>query len=389
MKKHIVMIACSRYSTDNRIRREAETLASLDEFDVSILVTKEGELPKKYLLDGVNVAELNMRRFSSKSKTYNILKYIAFLMKSFVACNKLLVNRKIDVIHVHNMPNFLVFAAIIPRLIGKKLMLDIHDTFPETYAAKFADGSNIVFKLLCWEERIACYIANKVICVNHPQKDALINRGIPPNKISVSMNVPDHRVFNLHLDNKNAAEANNKFRLVYHGTLAKRLGVDLALQAVSELAKKIPGLEFQIYGGGEDFEELIQLSKILGVEETVVFHKPVQIKALPPILREMHLGVIANKKSIATELMLPVKMLEYIALGIPVVAPRLKTIQYYFEEDMVSYFEPEDVDSLINTILELYQDGAKRRAQAERAMEFLNKYGWEKQQMDFINLYKS
>jgi glycosyltransferase involved in cell wall biosynthesis len=216
----------------------------------------------------------------------------------------------------------------------------------------------------------------------------LINRGIPEKKISISMNVPDHKVFKMHSDYKLDAKANNKFMLIYHGTLAKRLGIDLAIQAISKLVKMIPGLEFHIYGGGEDSDELIQLSKALRVEPFVHFHSTVQIRSLIPIIQKMHLGVVSNRKNIATELMLPVKMLEYVALSIPVVAPRLKTIQYYFEEDMVSYFEPDDVDSLTKTILELYSDKARRRTQAEKAKEFINKHGWEKQQMDFINLYR-
>ena len=57
----------------------------------------------------------------------------------------------------------------------------------------------------------------------------------------------------------------------------------------------------------------------------------------------MDVGVIANRLSVACELMLPVKLMEYIGLGIPVIVPRRKTIQYYFSEDMVSYFEPENI----------------------------------------------
>jgi len=77
-----------------------------------------------------------------------------------------------------------------------------------------------------------------------------------------------------------------------------------------------------------------------------------------------------------------------VTLGIPVVAPRLKVIQYYFSDKMVKYFEPENIESLADAICELYRDPEKRKRQAELAKEFTNKYGWEKSQMDLINFYK-
>jgi glycosyltransferase involved in cell wall biosynthesis len=85
--------------------------------------------------------------------------------------------------------------------------------------------------------------------------------------------------------------------------------------------------------------------------------------------------------------MLPVKMLEYVALEIPVVVPRLKAIQYYFSEEMVSYFKPEDSDSLASAIFALYQNRKKRETQASLARRFLERFNWEIHQRDFLALY--
>jgi glycosyltransferase involved in cell wall biosynthesis len=101
----------------------------------------------------------------------------------------------------------------------------------------------------------------------------------------------------------------------------------------------------------------------------------------------MNLGVVCNRKGIATEMMLPVKMLEYIALGIPVVAPRLKCIRHYFSEDMLSFFEPGSVTSLASAILVLYRDPGRGAEQARRARAFLDRYGWGEHQHDLIRMY--
>jgi len=99
--------------------------------------------------------------------------------------------------------------------------------------------------------------------------------------------------------------------------------------------------------------------------------------------------VISNRRSPATELMLPVKMLEYIAFDIPVVVPRLRAIQYYFDENMATFFEPENLDSLADAILSLYGSRARRELQAREARCFLDHYGWETHQSELIDLYKS
>jgi glycosyltransferase involved in cell wall biosynthesis len=85
--------------------------------------------------------------------------------------------------------------------------------------------------------------------------------------------------------------------------------------------------------------------------------------------------------------MLPVKLLEYVALGIPVVAPRLKCIQHYFTGSMVSFFEPEDIDSMAVAILALYRDPERRHDQARQAKAFLERYGWEGHKQDLIRMY--
>jgi glycosyltransferase involved in cell wall biosynthesis len=103
----------------------------------------------------------------------------------------------------------------------------------------------------------------------------------------------------------------------------------------------------------------------------------------------MDLGVISNRDNIASELMLPVKMLEYVSMGIPVVVPRLKTIQYYFTDDMVFYFNPDDVQSLSHAIRHAYQDKPARQAKGERAKSFLDKYGWDTHKFDLINMYRT
>jgi len=381
------MLAYTDYSLDARIRREAETLV-LHGFDVIIFVPKEGKEKHDYELGGVNVQELDIAKYQGKKNTAYLMSYVRFTLWAFLKCSALFFSRKLDIFHAHNMPDFLVFAGVVPKLFGKKVILDIHDSMPETYITKFDNANQLIFKILCWEEALCCKLANRVVCVNHPQGQVLAARGIPDSKICISMNVPDHRRFNLDEKKKHPKNNDSQFKLIYHGTQAKRLGVDLTIRAVARLTEEISDLKFYNFGTGDDLDAFIGLSESLGMENHIDFSKVnVHIEKLMAILSQMDIGVVANRKNKATELMLPVKMLEYVALDIPVVAPRLKTIQYYFSEDMVAYFDAEDVDSLSAAIMGLYKNEKKRKKQVQAARRFIERYGWENHQFDLIDMY--
>ncbi len=393
MNKYVCMIAYSNYQFDNRVRREAETLAALENYRVTVLTPKTEQDPKTYQLSGVEIRELNIAKYQGKDNCSYMLSYLKFTILAFLACNRLLIRKTLDVIHIHNMPNFIIFAASIPALFGKKVVLDIHDTMIETYTAKYQNVSNkLRFKLLIlilrMEEFLCCSFAHKIICVNQIQKDALVRRGIPAQKITISINVPDPKMFTLQKKDVVQQNSNNSFRLIYHGTLAKRLGIDMTIRAVALLKTSIPDLEFHIIGNGDDKQEFIGLSKELSVHDHVKFWNPVPLHDIASIIEKMDLGVISNRDNIASELMLPVKMLEYVSLGIPVVVPRLKTIEHYFTDGMVFFYEPDNIQSLAQIIQHAYQNKATRKEKAERAKKFIDQYGWSTHKNDFIALYE-
>jgi glycosyltransferase involved in cell wall biosynthesis len=155
------------------------------------------------------------------------------------------------------------------------------------------------------------------------------------------------------------------------------LGNDLIVQAAATLAREIPGFELHIIGGGDNMPELLKMTRSLGLEQIVQFHKPVPWDALAKKLSIMDAGIVANRANVATQLMLPAKLIDYVVLGIPAIVPRLKAIQYYFSPEMVSYFDPANVDSIIATTISLYQDKGRRERQAINAKTFLYENAWD------------
>jgi glycosyltransferase involved in cell wall biosynthesis len=385
----VCMVAYSDYVFDARIRREAETLAASG-FKVTCLKTKTGARsdPRRYVMNGVEVYELGIRKYQGKKTLAYFLSYCRFLLAASAFCVRLVLKRQLDVVHVHNLPDFLVFAGLLPRLAGCKVVLDIHDSLPETYAAKFSNTS-MVWRALCLEETLSARLAHKVICVNHPQRDTLMARGLPASKTFVSMNVPDPSIFKSSAADHRYAATDETFDVVYHGTMAKRLGVDLIIRAVAQARKSIPNVRLHLWGRGDDLESFGALVHELGMQDrTIINRNGYALDELPQQLSAMHLGLVGNRRSVASELMLPVKLMEYASLGIPVVAPRIRTIEHYFSDDMVAYYEPEDVTSFADSIVRLCLSPDGRRRQAENAREFLKVYGWERQGAQLVTFYQ-
>lgn len=372
--KRVGMIAYTNYSFDGRVRLEAESLVKWG-YEVFCLVPKGGRTAEEYTLVGVNVIELNVDEYGEKSKLRYLLSYLVFMTLAFVACIRLFFKRRVSVIHVHNMPNVLVLSTLIPRLFGCRIILDLHDTIIETYQAKFGKTSRLALSLLRLEERICCAIAHHVICVNHVQRDLVISRRVPAEKIATVITMP--RFTNDHTC-RSPIQGDSRFRMVNHGTLSKRLGNDLIVEAAAKLIHQIPGFELHIIGGGDGLPELKSMVRSLNLEEYVHLHQAVPWDQLGSKLECMDVGIVANRVNVATELMLPSKLIDYVVLGIPAIVPRMRAIQYYFSDEMVAFFKPEDVDSMVAATVGLYRNIAQRSRQAEYAKEFLRRHGWER-----------
>jgi len=296
--------------------------------------------------------------------------------------------KRYELIHINNMPDFLVFAAWLPKLFGVPIIHDIHDLMPEIYMEKFSvSEKHVAIRFLLWQERLAAKMADVVLTVEERLRDILSDRGIPRSKIHVLINLPDESIFRP-IPQKPRKKKGDKFVLVYHGTLARRLGLDLALEAVAAVKQKIPDLEFRIIGAGEERDRLLRLREAFGLQHVVKFSEGfVPVEAIPDALSDADLGVVPLRPSPGTDIMLPTKLLEYVQMGIPCAVPKTQTIARYFNDTMVRFFEADHAESLAEAIFDLYSHPQKRRKLADSAAAgFLSRYRWNEHKRVYINL---
>jgi glycosyltransferase involved in cell wall biosynthesis len=381
----IFMAAYTNYRRDPRVKREAEALVESGHHVVFLARRQHGE-PNRETIAGVDVIKTIGLKNKCASFIEYIIDYVIFFLMIFL--HLLLHPLRYQLIHINNMPDFLVFATCLPRLLGIPVIHDVHDLMPEIYAEKFSSGERHWFvKALKMQERWSGKFASAVITVEDRLKDILSERGIPREKIHVLMNLPDDRIF-ARRDTPSPKLQDSPFVMVYHGTLAHRLGLDIAIEAVYKAKNIVPRMEFRIIGAGEERNRLIALCDQLGMQDMVKFSEGfVPVEKIPAMIHDADVGLIPLRISGGTDIMLPTKLLEYVTMGIPCIAPKTGTISRYFDEEMVQYFDAENADSLADAIITLYRDSGKRTALSRNATErFANIYNWSAHKKVYTNL---
>ncbi|HEV2170297.1 MAG TPA: glycosyltransferase family 4 protein [Candidatus Binatus sp.] len=378
-----LMIAYTTYMHDGRVKRHAEALAERgDHVDVICLATDE-----QPITNGVNVIGLPMPRYRGASKSAYLRSYTRFFSMATQRALRMSLKERYDVVIVCTMPDAVVICAILPKLLGSKVVLDVHDTMPELYRDKFGGARGAAgAKLLMLEERVSSWWADRVLAVHDLHRDRLEQAGVAAAKIHVVMNSPDTRIFDLH---KNDDSPPNEFTLMCHGTVTQRLGLDLAIAAVASLRAEIPELRLKVIGEGDRLAEARTLVDRLGMQNRVSFMDLVPVERLPALLVKADVGLVPYRPSSATHLMLPVKLLDYATLGIPVISARLRTVEHYFGDGAVELFEPANVADLARAIRLLYHDPDLRARLVERARGALDALNWRNQRAEYYRAIDS
>ena len=357
----ICMITQSAYPYDPRVRREAEILEAAG-YEVDVLCLPiEGD--EKIYKNGKTTAYRIRKHPVSQEKISNyLLLTLSFFFKAFFTINRLHRKRKYNVIQIHNMPEFHVFAAIIQKLIGVPVVLDIHDLTPELFLEKWPAKSKYFLPLIKLFEKLSCKFANRVITVTEECKKNLIERGVPPEKITLVLNTANSKIFNYNV-NREFYRISSGAKLLYHGTVAKRFGLHVAIEAMPEILKVIPGSKFYIYGKSDAsyksyLEELISL---LNLEESVFIRESISWEELVNVMNYCDIEVVPYISSIYMNLSLSTKLFESASIGLAVIATELKSLRDIFEDSCVQYFNDSDPIDLAEKVISLCHNAHERK----------------------------
>lgn len=377
MPLRIAAVAYTHYESDPRVRREAEALAQRGD-DVTVWALREGDMPKLAIENGVRVVRLRMPRYrGGRAASYvgSYLRFMAEVSGRLIAAHA---KSRFDLVHVHTMPDFMVFAGLLPRLFGARILLDMHDLMPDLYALKFGlERSSPLVSALRLTQHAATAVADAVIAVHENQYDLLLREGVPAHKLSIVMNAADPTLFPP-LPEVRSVDGSGQVRVIYHGTVLHRYGVDLAVRALAKARLLEPRLFMQIVGGGDYVEEVERLAGDLGLGPNAIeitgAHRP--LDEVAALIRNAHIGIIPVRDD-NEDSVLPTKLLEYVAVGIPAIATRTRCISRFFDDHQVELVDVEDVDGMARAMVSLAQDQARRETLVKGGHAWEEQYGWE------------
>lgn len=376
----IGMVACSYYGSDARIRRAVDALVErghqVDFFGLSEPGTKPSSR-----IGQVRLFHLPMSHDRGGLARY-AARYGSFFAWAAARLTWSHLRRRYDLIYVHNMPNFLVFTAIVPKLTGSKVLLDVRDPVPELLASIRRDRLPAwLSRLTRAEERVSLSYSDAVITVSEPMRSRVAGATTHPREVGVVMNLPDPGVF-VPL----SATPDPARRLVYSGTIAHRHGVDLAIEALALLSDEAPDLQLRLIGEGPEVESLLSLAKSRGVSDRVEFLGLVPHHELPALLQGSAAGISPLRADGFGALVFSMKVAEYIHLGLPVICADTRTMRHYFTDDEVVFFEADNAADLARAIRETLRDPEAAERRTARGRKVVERLDWPTQREELVRI---
>jgi glycosyltransferase involved in cell wall biosynthesis len=369
----VCMLAYTHYEGDNRVMRYAETLAARGD-EVDVIALRRADDERNAVVHGVNVLKIQTRVRDEKGKTSYLFRLMSFLLRSARLLEERHRRLHYDLIHVHSVPDFLVLAALLPRLRGAKVILDIHDILPEFYASKFnVSQRSLAFKAMTLVEKFSAWLADDVIIANDLWRERLVKRSVPEAKCATVLNYPDTGIFR----RTQAASHDGRLVMLYPGSLNWHQGLDLAIRAFAKICERAPQAEFHIYGQGPDRASLLKLVGELGLEKRVLLRDPLPLREIARVMENADLGVVPKRGDSFGNEAFSTKTLEFMALGVPLIVADTAVDRYYFNDSVVKFFRCGDEDDLAAAMLLLLTSPELRQQLARNGLEFARAYDWE------------
>lgn len=365
---------------DPRVRRLAGAAVDAG-YAVDVICLRQPHEKYYEVHNGVHIYRMPMNRGFGRPLPVTLLSWCVFLFLAAVTVTWLHLRHPYHVIHVHNMPDFLVFATLFPKLLGAKIILDVQDVSPELMAVK-AKGRlrGMVRWLAIWQERLSTVFADHVVTVGWPFEELLLQRGVSQEKLTVIINSADPKLFPASyrsLPRAESYEGAQPFILMYHGTLTERNGLDIAIRALALAHRITPQLRLDIKGRGEQLPILKQLARELGVSNHVVFSDPCPAEELVNFVIHGDVGIIPYRCDSFMELVLPTKAYEFAWMHRPMIASDTRAIRSMFRPESIILCDSTSPESFAEAIITLYQDPEKRACMSSNAAQDYEPYRWE------------
>jgi glycosyltransferase involved in cell wall biosynthesis len=361
-KRALLVVENCSYPEDGRVRHEAEALRGAG-YSVSVISPGAKGQSWHEVSNGVQIY-----RFPEPAEAHGfwgyVWEYSYATCAIFVLSLVVWAREGLDVIHIANPPETVVFVAAFHKVFGKAFIFDHHDLSPEMYNANFADqGNRLAYHALVLLEKLTCRLADHVIATNESYKQIEMTRGgVPEKHITIVRNGPDLNEFGP-VDPVPAVRQKGKNVIIYVGIMGVHDGVDHLLRALQLLTYDLGRRDFVCFliGKGETVAELKRLKTALGLDEFVHFTGWVSEAQKMAYLSGADIFVDPDPWNPFNDQSTMIKIMEYMAMGKPIVAFDLRENRFTAQDAALFVRDNDDME-FARALAQLMDDPARRQA---------------------------
>lgn len=401
----VLMLVENCFPADTRVRNEAFTLTE-NGFKVSVIALRGPGEESREIVNGVTVYRVPRLTVFAKlpgehSRILALLNKVLVVVGYFTeyayftsACLALslyvAVREGFDVVHAHNPPDTLFVVGAVHKALGKKFVFDHHDLSSELYLSRYKKtGDDLVTRALRLLEKLSARLADVVIATNESYRSIDIQRnGVDPERVFIVRNGPNLKKFKL-VEPDRLLQGRGQTILGYVGAMNPQDGVDYLLRSLSYLAHDLKRTDFYcvLIGDGDSREALQAEAVRLGIAERVWFTGFIPDDELLRYLSTSDICLDPNPSSPLNDVSTWIKVMEYMALGKPIVSFDLKETRTS-AADAAVYVTPNDEAAFAEAIARLIADPAKRRAMGEYGKARVQSdLGWHVTSQNLVKAY--
>ena len=382
--RRVAIVVHAVFPGDPRVRRQSDALLEAGN-EVDIICLRQPRELAEETENGRRIIRLPVNR-TFVGFAGHLAEYVAFTGMVAWRLAREHRRRRYDLVQVATVPDFLAFAAIPEKLAGVPLLLDLHEDMPEFFRDRFSHPLlRPLVPLVTGTAKAAAALPDHLITVHEPLRELSIQRGVPPDRISVVMNSADGRLFDASRYERRPFMADGELRIIHHSNFQRIYGLDVAIEGLARLRE---GLRWRldVYGDGPWRDAIEDAIRRTGTGDRVTLHGRVEMDALPGLLADADLGLVPSLAEPYLDYSLSTKLLEYAAMGVPIVASDLATFRHHFSDEAIRFVPGGNPDALARAIVALVDDPAGTVALGIAAQRQAAAYDWEVQKARYMGI---
>jgi glycosyltransferase involved in cell wall biosynthesis len=373
---------------DRRVWQEAQALRDAG-VSVAVICPRG---PRRDTLPFERVDGIDIHRYPLVPAVGGARGYVGEYAHAFLhtvrLMRRVLSDGPIHVLHACNPPDLLLATGLWLRRRGTRFIFDHHDLVPELVLSRFGPDRRGLYRMTLAAERLTFRLADVVIATNESYRDVAVTRGrVRPDDVFVVRSAPDLDRFGP-VEPDGARKRDKPYLLAYLGVMGPQDGVDHALRALARLKSRRDDWHAVFIGDGDVGPQMRSLAVELGLADFTEFTGRISDEEVQTLLSTADVCLAPDPCNPLNDVSTMNKILEYLAVGKPVVAYDLKEARASAGEAAL-YAAPNSEQSFCDQIATLLDDAGARAHMGRIGRERIaGDLSWERSKRELLRAYE-